>query len=268
MERMMLYFGSFNPIHRGHIALAEYVLDRGLCDTVSLVISPCSPHKEAANLLPELERLEMAQMAVKASRYPDRITPSIIEFLLPRPSYTINTLHFAESMRGGDATFSILMGADQIERFPTWKSAEEILAGYPIWVYPRPGVAIGEIDPRFRLLADAPQLDISSTEVRRRLQQGQPVDALLDPAVADYIRKKDFWSAESYLAELDRRVAANDPTALCERGKRRYSRAEFGPALNDFNRLLELEPDNTEARQYVEIIQEILQFRYTDLYNP
>ncbi len=268
MERMMLYFGSFNPIHRGHIALAEYVLDRGLCDTVSLVISPCSPHKEAANLLPGLERLEMAQLAVKTSRYPEQISPSIIEFLLPRPSYTINTLNFAESMRGGDATFSILMGADQIERFPTWKSAEEILAGYPIWVYPRPGVAIGEIDPRFRLLADAPQLNISSTEVRRRLQQGQLVDTLLDPAVADYIRKKGFWSPESYLAELDRRVAANDPTALCERGKQRYSRAELGPALNDFNCLLELDPDNTEARQYVEMIQEILQFRYTDQFNP
>lgn len=86
--------------------------------------------------------------------------------------------------------------------------------------------------------------------------------------MADYIRAKGFWSPASYLAELDRRVAANDSTALCERGKHRYSRAEFGPALNDFNRLLELVPDHTEARQYVEMIREILQFRYTDLYNP
>ncbi len=267
MERMMLYFGSFNPIHRGHIALAEYVLDRGLCDTVALVISPCSPHKESSALLSELERLEMAQRAVKASRYPDRITPSMIEFLLPRPSYTINTLRFAAEMRP-DATLSILMGADQLERFPTWKSAEEILAGYPIWVYPRPGVATEGTDPRFHLLADAPQFDISSTEIRRRLQQGLPTDRLLDPAVAGYIREKGFWSPESYLAELDRRVAEGDPEALYERGKHRYSRSELGPALNDFNRLLELNPGHTEARQYVEMIQEILQFRYTDLYNP
>lgn len=267
MERMMLYFGSFNPIHKGHVALAEYVLDQGLCDIVALIISPCSPHKESSALLPELERLEMAQRAVKASRYPDRINPSMIEFLLPRPSYTINTLRFAANMRP-DATFSILLGADQLERFPTWKSAEEILANYPIWVYPRPGIAPGEIDPRLHFLADAPQFDISSTEVRRRLQQGLPTDKLLDPEVAGYIREKGFWSPESYLAELDRRAAEEDTEALYERGKHRYSRSAFGPALNDFNRLLELRPDHTEARQYVEMIQEILKFRYTDLYNP
>ena len=91
MKRVMLYFGSFNPVHKGHIALAEHVIDRQLCDEVVLVVSPQSPYKEAGELAPELDRFEMAEIACAASKYPERIKPSVVEFLLPKPSYTIDT---------------------------------------------------------------------------------------------------------------------------------------------------------------------------------
>ena len=86
MKRVMLYFGSFNPIHKGHIALAEYAVEKGLCDELVLVVSPQSPYKQAEELAPEMDRFEMAETACAASRYPDRIKPSVVEFLLPKPS--------------------------------------------------------------------------------------------------------------------------------------------------------------------------------------
>ena len=92
MKRVMLYFGSFNPVHKGHIALAEYVVEQGLCDEAVLVVSPQSPYKRAAELAPEMDRFEMAERACAASRLPERIKPSVVEFLLPTPSYTIDTL--------------------------------------------------------------------------------------------------------------------------------------------------------------------------------
>lgn len=138
MKRVMLYFGSFNPIHKGHIALAEYAVEKGLCDELVLVVSPQSPYKQAEELAPEMDRFEMAEAACAASRYPDRIKPSVVEFLLPKPSYTIDTLRYLAENHGADMEFSILMGADQIERLDGWKEYDRILE-YPVYVYPRRG---------------------------------------------------------------------------------------------------------------------------------
>lgn len=138
MKRVMLYFGSFNPIHKGHIALAEYAVEKGLCDELVLVVSPQSPYKQAEELAPEMDRFEMAETACAASRYPDRIKPSVVEFLLPKPSYTIDTLRYLAENHGADMEFSILMGADQIERLDGWKEYDRILE-YPVYVYPRRG---------------------------------------------------------------------------------------------------------------------------------
>lgn len=111
MKRVMLYFGSFNPVHRGHIALAEYVVGQGLCDEAVLVVSPQSPYKQAAELAPEMDRFEMAEIACAASKYPERIKPSVVEFLLPKPSYTIDTLCYLKENFGSGMQFSILMAA-------------------------------------------------------------------------------------------------------------------------------------------------------------
>ena len=145
MKRVMLYFGSFNPIHKGHIALAEYAVEKGLCDELVLVVSPQSPYKQAEELAPEMDRFEMAEAACAASRYPDRIKPSVVEFLLPKPSYTIDTLRYLAENHGADMEFSILMGADQIERLDGWKEYDRILE-YPVYVYPRRGERVDRLD--------------------------------------------------------------------------------------------------------------------------
>lgn len=155
MKRVMLYFGSFNPVHKGHIALAEHVIDRKLCDEVVLVVSPQSPYKEAGELAPELDRFEMAEIACAASKYPERIKPSVVEFLLPKPSYTIDTLRYLEENHGAQMRFSILMGGDQIARLDGWKEYERILE-YPVYVYPRSGSDTSRFADRTMLLEDAP----------------------------------------------------------------------------------------------------------------
>ncbi len=265
----MLYFGSFNPIHRGHMALAEWVVGQDLCDRLVLVVSPQSPYKTDADLAPELDRFEMAEAACRASRHPDRIQPSAIEFLLPKPSYTIETLRYLEQECGDRMRFSILMGGDQVERLDGWREYERILE-YPIYVYPRRGERVGRFADRITLLDGAPLLDISSTEVRRRLEAGEETSQLIIPEVADHIRRKELWSPAKRLRQLDGLLAEHpdDKALLLERGRLRYRRSEWGAALNDFNAAIRLDASCTEAQQYAEMIREILEFRYKDIYNP
>ena len=269
MKRVMLYFGSFNPVHKGHIALAEYVLGEDLCDEVVLVVSPQSPYKQAAELAPEMDRFEMAEIACAASEYPDRIKPSVVEFLLPKPSYTINTLRYLKQNFGSEMQFSILMGSDQIARLGGWKEYERILE-YPVYVYPRRGGEVKGFEGRISLLADAPLQDFASTDIRERIGRGEDTGAMLDEGVAAYIRRKGLWSPAARIAALTAQIAADpENTALyVERGKLHYRTGEWGPALNDFNRVLRLDAEHVEARQFARMVQEILEFRYKDIYNP
>lgn len=268
MERVMLYFGSFNPVHKGHIALAEYVLEKGLCDRTVLIVSPQSPYKQAAGLAPVIERFEMAEIACAASKYPDRIQASAVETLLPQPSYTIDTLRFLEEQCGGKMRFSILMGADQIEGLDGWKEAERILE-YPIYVYPRRGEKVSRHTDRIIVLDDAPLQDFAATDIRTRIPFGEDVSAMVHPKVLAYIRDKGLWSAESVLRDFDARIEERpDEAAYLARGKHYYRLNRWGDALNDFNRALSLNPDSAEAQQYARMVREILDFRYKDIYNP
>ncbi len=190
----MLYFGSFNPIHRGHIALAEYVIEQDLCDLVTLIVSPQSPYKEAAALAPELDRFEMAELACAASRYPDRIKPSVVECLLPKPSYTINTLRYLEEQCGDRMRFSLLMGGDQLAGLKGWREAEAVLR-YPIFVYPRRGQAAELPEGNLRLLDGAPLLDLSATEIRAIVAVGGDTSEMLHPKVAWHIRQKGLYGS-------------------------------------------------------------------------
>ena len=147
-RRMMLYFGSFNPIHKGHTALAEYAVDRDLCDEAALIVSPQNPFKESWMQAPEFDRFEMVEIACRNSRHPERIRPSIVEFLLDKPSYTINTLRHLSENYGGEMEFSILMGSDLINQLPKWRDAESIMADYDIYVYPRPDAEVRFTTPR------------------------------------------------------------------------------------------------------------------------
>ncbi len=265
----MLYFGSFNPIHRGHIALAEYVLDMKLCDEVVMVVSPRNPLKEAKDLAPEVDRFEMCEIACQASRYADRIKPSIIEFLLERPSYTINTLRHLSENYGDNSEFSLLMGGDIIPEFHKWRSYEEILEGYKIFVYPRRGQRVTAYLDKIELLSGAPLQNFSSSDVRSALLQGESADNMVQVEVAKYISTKKLWSPKGPLAELNAMLATTPSAELfIERGKYFYRENNFGKALNDFNSALQLDATSSEATEFKCMIEEIFEFRHTDIYNP
>ena len=192
-QRMMLFFGSFNPVHRGHTALAEYAVEHNLCDAVAMIISPQNPFKQNQSLAAEMDRFAMVEMACNNSRYPERIKASIVEFLLEKPSYTINTLRYLEQNNGHDMDFSILMGSDLINTLPEWREAEAIIADYDIYVYPRPEAEMTYQTARTTFLADAPQCEYSSTDVRRRLEAGEDVSHMLDKDVLKHIRERGLW---------------------------------------------------------------------------
>lgn len=193
---MMLYFGSFNPVHRGHTALAEYAIEQGLCDEVAMIISPQNPFKQDMTMAAEMDRYTMVEIACRNSRFPNHIKPSVIEFLLEKPSYTIKTLRHLQENYCDMMEFTILMGSDLINTLPQWREAEKIMEGFDIYVYPRPNVEMTFSTERTTFLADAPQHDYSSTEVREALQQGKNINKMVDGEVQDYIKEKKLWKAE------------------------------------------------------------------------
>lgn len=193
---MMLYFGSFNPVHRGHTALAEYAIEKGLCDEVAMIISPQNPFKQDIIQAAEMDRYTMVEIACRNSRFPNQIKPSVIEFLLEKPSYTINTLRYLQQNNGDMMDFTILMGSDLINTLPKWREAESIIKEFDIYVYPRPNAEMTFSAERTTFLADAPQYNYSSTQIREALQRGEPINRMVDGEVLDYIREKKLWKAE------------------------------------------------------------------------
>ena len=193
MKRVLLYFGSFNPVHRGHIALAEYAVESNIADEVILIVSPQNPHKQSDELAAEFSRYEMCQAACQASKYPEKILVSAVEFTLPRPSYTIDTLKFLSENFGDKMAFSLLMGADNVERFDRWKSYEQILESYPIFVYPRRSYAVEKFADRVTVLADAPLFDYSATDVRTAITEGGNISEMVIPEVESYIKLNKIY---------------------------------------------------------------------------
>ena len=193
MKRVALYFGSFNPIHKGHIALAEWVVEQGLCDELIFIVSPQNPLKGQSELAPEFSRYEMCEMACKESRYPEQIKVSAVEFVLEKPSYTINTLRYLRENFGAEMQFSILMGADNIENFHRWRNYEEILRDYPLLVYPREGYSVEKFADRITFLKDAPLFDFAATDVRRMIAEGDNFREKVGKSVANYIIQNKLY---------------------------------------------------------------------------
>lgn len=170
-----LFFGSFNPIHIGHLALAQYVLNFGDVDKVLLVVSPQNPFKEQKDLAPARERLRMAQLATE---HDERIAVTDVEISLPQPSYTINTIDALEGRHSGEK-FAIIIGGDNLAGLPRWREAARLVNGRRFIVYPRRGYECsadvvlsmgGSVD-----ILQAPQMDISSTQVRQWIAAGKDV---------------------------------------------------------------------------------------------
>lgn len=187
MKKVLLYFGSFNPIHKGHIALAEWVVEQDLCDELIFIVSPQNPLKSSTELAPEFSRYEMCEMACASSRFPDRIKVSAVEFVLEKPSYTINTLRYLREQFGSQMEFSLLLGADNIECFDKWREYEEILRDYPLFVYPREGYSVEKFADKITFLANAPLFDFAATDIRKAITDDENFTDKVSPAVAKYI---------------------------------------------------------------------------------
>ena len=187
-----LYFGSFNPIHHGHLLIASYVLNHTDLQQVWFVVSPQNPLKPAASLLNEYHRLYLVQLAVEGEK---NLKASDIEFKLPKPSYTIDTLTYLQEKYPGNE-FSIVMGSDSFQNLPKWKNADWLLRHYPIYIYKRPGFETLPVYPGAKGIheLDAPLLPISSTEVRKNIKAGKSIRYLVPENVRAEIERNGYYS--------------------------------------------------------------------------
>lgn len=188
--RTGVFGGSFNPIHIGHLALANYLCENGYIDELWFLVSPQNPFKQNLSLLNDNIRLKLVQSAIKG--YP-HFHASDFEFNLPKPSYTVNTLNkLSESYPERD--FYLIIGADNWAAFDRWKSPEEILSRHHILIYPRLGYEI-DIDslPQNVKAVDSPLIEVSSTFIRESISQGKDVRYFLHPAVYDIIEKNNLY---------------------------------------------------------------------------
>jgi len=190
-KEIAIFSGSFNPIHAGHLMLASYLCEFTYLDEVWLVVSPQNPLKEAGELLEERCRLEMTAAAVAPYR---KLKVSDVEFHLPRPSYTIETLDFLTGQHP-DTRFTLIIGGDNWNQLPLWKEYERLLASYPILIYPRPGeaVLIPEALRESVQIVDAPLLEISSTFIRRSIREGREMRAFLPEGAYELIEKNGWY---------------------------------------------------------------------------
>lgn len=185
-----LFFGSFNPVHLGHLVIANYMANYTSLDEVWLVVSPHNPLKNKKGLSNMYDRLEMARLATENSV---NLKVSNIEFGLPQPSYTIDTLtHLHEKYP--EREFAIIMGADNLSSFKKWKNYEVILKNYEIYVYPRPGVEVEEWKNHPSvIMTETPQMDISSTFIRKAIQQKKNVQYLVPDSVIAFMDGKNMY---------------------------------------------------------------------------
>jgi nicotinate-nucleotide adenylyltransferase len=166
--------------------------------------------------------------------------------------------------------FAIITGSDIWSRFDEWKDYERILTEYKIYVYPRKGYAVEKFADRVTILEDAPYMEYSSTEIRDTSGRGGDISAMVCKPVAEYITKNQLWTPAGRIIRLTSMIEAGDERAnvYIERGKCYFQYNEWGKAINDFNHALKLEPENQEAKQFHDMVYEILSFRYKDIYNP
>ena len=189
-----IFGGTFNPIHIGHLALANYLCEYSGLDELWLVVSPQNPFKKDMQLLDDNVRLEMVQAAVED--YP-KMRASDIEFRLPRPSYMITTLRCLSEMYP-ERKFSLVIGADNWASFPRWKSSDEILRDFNIIIYPRPGYEIDSFAlPSKVKLVDTPLMEISSTFIRQSISEGKDVRYFVHPKVYEIIDKRELYKVKS-----------------------------------------------------------------------
>lgn len=189
--KITLYFGSFNPIHNGHTQLASYVIGQNIADEVWFVVSPRNPFKQQNSLIDEYLRLDMVILAISNLK---GLKASDVEFSMPTPSYTIDTLHKLSSSFP-EHDFSIMIGSDNVFGFDKWKEYREILNNFEVFVYPR-------TDFDFELYADKyPEMtllnssivNVSSTQIRNAIVANEPISQWVNPAVEKFIVENNLF---------------------------------------------------------------------------
>ena len=185
-----LFFGSFNPVHTGHLIIASYMANYVGLDEVWMVVSPHNPLKNKMGLTNMYDRLEMVRLATENA---DHIKVSDIEFGLPQPSYTIDTLTYLEE-KYPIKSFALIMGADNLASFKKWKNYEVLLKNYQIYVYPRPGIDLSEwVDHPSIKLTDTPQMDISSTFIRKAIKEKKNIQYFVPENVITFMESKNMY---------------------------------------------------------------------------
>ena len=185
-----LYFGSFNPIHNGHMIIGQSVLEQGHLDEVWFVVSPQNPFKKNKNLLHEFDRYDMVKLAIEDN---DRFKVSDIEFIMPKPSYTIDTLIYLKEKHPNN-DFKLIIGGDNLVIFPKWKNSQKIIEEFGLIVYPRPGSVndTNLMHPNITNI-DAPLLDISATYVRRCIRENRSIKYLVPEETARFIYDRKLY---------------------------------------------------------------------------
>ncbi|WP_397445041.1 nicotinate (nicotinamide) nucleotide adenylyltransferase [Polaribacter sp. R77954] len=192
MSKIGLYFGTFNPIHVGHLIIANHMVEHSDLDEIWMVVTPHNPFKKKSSLLENHHRYELVY---RATENYIKIKPSDIEFKLPQPNYTVHTLaHISDKYP--DKQFSLIMGEDNLKSFHRWKNYETILEHHHIYVYPR--IADGITEHQFKNNSkihkvDAPIIQISSTMIRKGIKEKKNVKPLLTEAVWEYIDEMNFY---------------------------------------------------------------------------
>jgi nicotinate-nucleotide adenylyltransferase len=186
-----LYFGSFNPIHIGHMVIANYMVEYTDIDQLWFVVSPHNPLKNKSNLLNDYDRLELVNRAIEDDY---RLRASNIEFNLPKPSYTIDTLAYLKD-KFPNYEFNILMGSDNLESFHKWKNFKTIVQNYSIIVYPRPGIEHAKVLKHKNIIIakEAPMMQISSSFIRNAIKEGKDVRHYLPQKVWKYVDEMNFY---------------------------------------------------------------------------
>ncbi len=184
-----LFFGSFNPVHIGHLIIANHTLNETELEKVWFIVSPQNPFKTGISLLNEHNRLNLVKQAIKED---ERIIANDIEFQLPKPSFTINTLTWLKENYPQDK-FAIIMGSDGFQNIHQWKNFEEIISNYKILIYRRPDFEVeNKLNAEIETL-NAPLLEISSTEIRELIKNGKSIRYLVPEKVMDEIEKNHYY---------------------------------------------------------------------------
>ena len=184
-----LYFGSFNPIHIGHLIIANHILNETRLEKIWFIVSPHNPLKESKSLLNEFDRLHMVRLAVQDD---NRVKCSDIEFNLPKPSYTTNTLAFL-SEKYPEHQFSIIMGSDSYQNLDKWKNFEHIISTYSIYVYQRKDFEVKKIFSRAPIILNAPLIEVSSSQIRQNIKEEKSIRYLVPEIVREEIETRKLY---------------------------------------------------------------------------